>query len=157
MKAWPDSWSELTDELRSARGGLAMVDTGSPAAPRLLQILGAEVEPVSIGQCFARADLPEAAMEMLRSSCGDSALLYEIDALFSPQLNIEPLMFISQLSRRRAIVTAWPGRIAGGRLSYSLPGRADHFDEPARDILVLRPVSTDFPDEVPYTVERYPA
>ena len=51
----------------------------------------------------------------------------------------------------------WPGQIAGWRLSYSLPGWADHLDESARDLVVLRPVDTEFPDEVPDTVERYPA
>ena len=82
--------------------------------------------------------------------------MLDIDALFAPQMNIEVVAFLRHLSQHCALVVAWPGQIAGGRLSYSLPGRADRLDEPARDLVVLRPLDTEFPDEVPYTVERYP-
>jgi hypothetical protein len=84
-------------------------------------------------------------------------LLVDVEILFTPALRIEVLSQLRSTAQRTALIVAWPGQIAGGRLSYSRPGRLDHFDEPARDLVVLRPVDSEFPDEVPYTVERYPA
>lgn len=83
--------------------------------------------------------------------------MIEIEALFAPQMNIDVVALLRQMAQRGVLVVAWPGQIAHGRVSYSRPGRADYMDEPAQGLVVLRPVAADFPDEVPYTVERYPA
>lgn len=83
--------------------------------------------------------------------------MIEIEALFAPQMNVDVVALLRQMAQRGVLVVAWPGQIANGRLSYSRPGRADYMDEPARGLVVLRPLMADFPDEVPYTVERYPA
>lgn len=82
-----------------------------------------------------------------------TTLLLDVDVLLTPALRIEGVPQLRRTSQNTALIVAWPGQIAGGRLSYSLPGRADHLDEPARDLVVLRPVDIEFPDEVPYTVE----
>jgi hypothetical protein len=46
--------------------------------------------------------------------------------------------------------------MAGG-LPIPSRGGSDHYDVPAKHVLVLDPVETHFPDEDPYTAEYYPA
>ncbi len=102
-------------------------------------------------------DRAPTAAELVGDLSAATTLLLDIDVLFTPALRIDVVSQLRRTSQHTVLVVAWPGQIKGARLSYSLPGRADHLDEPARDLVVLRPVDADFPDEVPYTVERYPA
>jgi hypothetical protein len=48
----------------------------------------------------------------------------------------------------------WPGEIVDRRARYSAPGHPDHYDQRLADVVVLRPRTTRFPDEVPYEIER---
>lgn len=111
---------------------------------------------ISIGQSVVASDTPDSVIDLIQPS-RDSALLIEIEPLFAPQLQIDVVAYLRQLSQRCAMFVLWPGEIANGRLTYSRPGRSDHIDVPARDMVVLRQAETTFPDEVPYIVERYPA
>jgi hypothetical protein len=112
---------------------------------------------VSIGQRFVDMERVPTVDALVGGLTAGSTLLIEIEAMFTPELHVEVVPQLRRISQRTALIVAWPGRVADGRVSYSAPGRADHVDEPARDLLVLRPVRTDFPDEIPYRVERYPA
>ena len=156
MASWPEAWGALVSELRSGRGQPALVvpNEGSEA---LLATLGPFVdERISVGERFSESGSAGAALSAIQPTAS-SALLLDIEVLFSPQLHLDVVPFVRQLSQGRALVVAWPGQVAGGRVSYSLPGRADYLDQRASGLVVLRPVEVDFPDEVPYTVERYPA
>lgn len=86
-----------------------------------------------------------------------SMLLLDIDVLFTPALKLDVLSQLRRMVGGRSLVVLWPGQIQSGRLSYSSPGRGDYVDVPARDLVVLRPVATQFPDEVPFQLERVPA
>lgn len=86
-----------------------------------------------------------------------SVLLIDIDVLFTPVLKLDVHSQLHRLVRGRSLVVLWPGRVQTGRLSYSLPGRDDYVDVQARNIIVLRPITTQFPDEVPYLLERMSA
>ena len=155
---WPDAFAGLTRELRADRGRPALIDGPTAASEALIERLSPLVdEVISLGQRIATMDRAPSAAELVGGMSKGTALLLDIDVLFTPALRIEVMSQLRRTSQSRALIVAWPGQIAGGRLSYSLPGRADHLDEPVRDLVVLRPVSTEFPDEVPYTVERYPA
>ena len=87
----------------------------------------------------------------------EPTLLLDIEVLFTPELGIAVLPALRLLAQRRPLIALWPGQIGVTRVSYSLPGRIDYVDEPARDLVVLRPVPTEFPDESPYELERFPA
>jgi hypothetical protein len=155
---WPDAFAELARDLRSKRGRPAFVDTSGKASGRLMDQLRTAVdEVVSLGMRVGAASQSPSVNELIQDIGGPSTLLTDIDVLFTPALHVDVISQFRRLAHNTALLVAWPGRIAAGRLYYSLPGRADHMDEPARDTIVLRPVDTDFPDEVPYTVERYPS
>lgn len=155
---WPEAFGDLTRELRADRGRPALIDGSSSASGHLIGVLSPLVdEIVSLGQRIAAMDRAPTALKLVGGLTAPTTLLLDIDVLFTPALRIEVVSQLRHTSQRTALIVAWPGQIVGGRLSYSLPGRVDHLNEPARDLVVLRPVDTEFPDEVPYTVERYPA
>lgn len=154
--SWHESWPDLVRELRSGRGKPALV-AGSRDSTAVQEAIGSRVaEVISIGQSVVASDTPDSVIDLIQPS-RDSALLIEIEPLFAPQLQIDVVAYLRQLSQRCAMFVLWPGEIANGRLTYSRPGRSDHIDVPARDMVVLRQAETTFPDEVPYIVERYPA
>lgn len=153
-----DAFDELCRELRAGRGRPALIAAPASAVGELVSEIGSLVDRrVSLGQLVVQLDSPLELEQQMAEAHGGSTLLSDIEVLFDPHLAIDVLSQLRRTSHGTALLVVWPGRIAGGRLSYSLPGRADHVDEPARDLVVLRPVEADFPDEIPYTVERYPA
>ncbi len=155
---WPEAFGALARELRANRGRPALIDGSSAASGQLVGVISPLVdEVVSLGQRIATMDRAPTADDPLGGLSAATTLLLDIDVLFTPPLRIDVVSQLRRTSQSTALIVVWPGRIAGGRLSYSLPGRADHVDEAARDLVVLRPVDAQFPDEVPYNLERYPA
>lgn len=106
---------------------------------------------------FINADTKPAVDDLFRTLGDDPGLLVDIEALFTPGMEVEVIGLLRREAQRRPLIVLWPGKVTATRLSYSLPGWADHFDEPARDLVILRPVPTEFPDETPYELERIPA
>lgn len=149
-----DQASDLRRRLRAERDLVALVPCPRPdaddVARRTAAWIGASVESLA-AEAFSPAGLDQ--------SWGPEtdSVLTDIDLLFTPQLQVEPLSHLRRMGRSVALVAVWPGRIDGGRLTYSEPGRSDHYDVPAKHVLVLDPVETHFPDEDPYTAEYYPA
>lgn len=157
MVPWPDAWRDLDADLLAGRGRPALVESGSAEVGALVDALGAVVDHVvSVGQQLTQHQEMPPIVELLGDVSG-SVLLLDIDVLFSPALKLDVLSQLRRMVRGRSLVVLWPGRIHAGRLSYSSPGRGDFVDVVARDVLVLRPAATEFPDEVPYLLERFPA
>lgn len=157
--SWPDAFEDLVGELRSSRRRPALIGgSSSRDADELVQRLAPLVDDVvSLGGRVARMDRAPSAQALVDVLTAPTTLLTDIDVLLTPALRIDVLSQLRRTAQVTALIVAWPGEIQGGRLSYSRPGRADYLDEPARDLVVLRPAGTQFPDEVPYTVERFPA
>ena len=118
---------------------------------RLRTDLGLEV--VRLGRALADRPQPPSVADV-ESACGDATVITDLDVLLWPEMHIAPLQLLAARARRRPTIAVWPGHIAGGRATYSAPGRPDHHDIPLRDAIVLRPRGTRFPDEVPFTIER---
>ena len=157
MSSWPDAWCDLDADLRAGRGRPALVEAGAMGVEALVAALSAVVDQVvSVGQRLTQAQEMPSISDLLDDISG-STLLLDIDVLFAPAFKVDVLSQICHMVRGRSLVVLWPGRIQGGRLSYSSPGRDDYVDVLARDVIVLDPVATQFPDEVPYLLERFPA
>lgn len=156
VAGWPDSLDELVRELKGARGRPALVDGAAPHAARTLAWLAERMEPISIGGTFAALEQPPSSSDLFAVVGAQPTLLLDIEVLFTPALKIDVLPSLRRTAQRVPLFVAWPGQIGVTRLSYSLPGRADYFDEAARDLVVLRPAPIVFPDEIPYRLERFP-
>ena len=62
----------------------------------------------------------------------DPIMLDNIEMLFHPDLEQNPLQLLHSLSRKRTVVAAWRGRIQGRALIYASPDHPEfrRFDEP---------------------------
>lgn len=155
---WPEAFDDLCCELRADRGRPGFIDASDPTYGRLTDRLSPLVgEVVSLGDRIAQRENAPTVADLVGDLVGGSTLLVDLDVLFAPELHLDVVSQLRRSSQNTALIVAWPGRIASGRLSYSLPGRADHLDVRTRDLVVLRPVNAEFPDEVPYILERYAA
>lgn len=82
-------------------------------------------------------------------------LLYDLESLcWQPWLHVDPIRLLKQLARREGVVAVWPGSIDGRTIEFSNPGRRDHVRAAVAGINVLRPVRSQFPDEVPFILEN---
>jgi hypothetical protein len=53
-------------------------------------------------------------------------ILDNIELLFSPELELEPLSLLEDAGRRTMIIAAWPGTLQKGILSYAEPGYKEY-------------------------------
>jgi hypothetical protein len=153
---WPDTGRALLDELLAARGRVALIAGDTPGTPeQLVDRLRDDlhVAVASLGQLLAASPNPPAASD-LDAVCADATVLTDIDFLFWPALHVAPLAFLATRSRQRPTIALWPGEITRERAIYSTPGRPDYHDVALHDVIVLRPLQTRYPDEVPYEIER---
>lgn len=90
--------------------------TESQRGRRLAQLLGDVVDA-------AEAEREEAAPG---PPSGPMVLLDNIELVFDPAFQQDPLKLLQGPSRHRVIVAAWPGTVAEGRLTYAVPGHPEH-------------------------------
>jgi len=66
-------------------------------------------------------------------------LCTEIDLLFDPTLELDPLSLLRDAGRVARLVVAWPGSYQDGVLSYAVPGHNHYrtWRKPEVDIVVL--------------------
>lgn len=158
MPPWVKYASAEIAQMRQA-GSLSLVVAGRISGRRVLEALGAVLgaEPTSITQRALTAPLPRTSAELL-DRIADAPLLFDVEALcWQPWLHIDPFKFLRMHARRRGVIALWPGAVVRRTASFSEPGRRDYISAELRDVMVLRPVATRFPDEVPFTSERIPA
>lgn len=152
---WPAAWDATLTEL-SAGSTFALVDSTASAAAETIERLEQVIpEVIQVGQYLTACDAP-GDVDRLFSSLTQPTLLLDLDILFAPQLQLNVTTLLRATASRVPLIAVWPGTISSsGRLTYSVPGRADHRSEIARGVLVLHPVAVHFHDEVPYRTERF--
>lgn len=159
MSAPVPPWSELVGtEITHMRraGSLSLVVADRVSGLRVLDALGAvlDARPTSITQQALTAPLPRTDAELLERLV-DAFLLFDVESLcWRPWLRIEPLNLLRIHARHKGVIALWPGTVAGRVAVFSEPGRRDYVYTNLRDVTLLRPVATQFPDEVPFAVER---
>lgn len=152
---WPDAGQRLLHELSMARSRYALIDAGPKAADQLIDSLAGalDLSVVYLGAALAACELVPTTAEV-DAACSSATILTDLDLLLWPTLGIPILPLLEALARRRPVIAVWPGEIIGHRARYSIPGRPDHHDRRLTDVVVLRPRTARFPDEVPYQIER---
>lgn len=68
----------------------------------------------------------EIVEEIVQPSTSTPTLVDNIEILFDPQLQQDPLKLLQMLSRRGTLVAAWPGMMDGDTLVYAEPGHPEH-------------------------------
>lgn len=148
-------FGRLMNELATNPGRLALVVDGENGEGLVTRLAALADEPVTLVGAVIVQD-PPITGESFERRLSDSSILADIEILFEPNLEIDPIQLLRNLARRKPRVALWPGQIAGGLASYSELGRGDWYGSRLENAIVLRPTASQFPDEVPYTVERIP-
>ncbi|MDN5362721.1 MAG: hypothetical protein PWP70_1768 [Moorella sp. (in: firmicutes)] len=64
-------------------------------------------------------------------------LLDNMEILFDPALQQDPLRLLQGLARDRTIVAAWNGTLEKGHLIYAIPGHPEYRRYPAGDLTIV--------------------
>jgi len=106
--------SKLFRELAIMRGW-EYVDCNTLLTEEFLELIPkvrSQEAPVIMGKILADKD-------------ADVILLDDMQVLFAPVLNIDPLQLIKQLSKKQTILAAWPGEFDGNNLTFHQIGQKD--------------------------------
>lgn len=79
--------------------------------------------PVLLGEIAEQASAP--------------LVLDNLEMLFDRSLQLDPLRLLQSLSRNRAVLAAWNGKMLGGRLLYAEPGHPEYRCYDAPDALIV--------------------
>ncbi len=82
-------------------------------------------------------EAPRIMDRLLEAERAEVILLDNVQVLFTPMLNLDPLVLLRQLGKKHSIVAAWPGEYADGKLAYSEPGLPAAKRFPAGDLRVI--------------------
>ncbi len=85
---------------------------------------------------------PALFSEILAAIPNDTLLLDNIEILFDPALQQDPLHHFQAVSRNRTVVVAWPGAIRRddreqASLIYAMPGHPEYRRYPAADLVLV--------------------
>ena len=148
-------------EALGRRGSVAVVGLAPDGRAGGLAVLGElgralGAAPVSVTE-VGLAGTPAGTSQELLERLEGHPLLYDLEALcWEPWLFLDVRRFLQLLARQVGVIALWPGRVGDAVASFSEPGRRDHVRVELAGMSVLRPVPTEFPDEVPFEIERVP-
>ena len=94
--------------------GCIMLNLGLVLSQRLLDI-SSQQRP---------AQAPIALANVLAGQ--EPVMLYDIELLFEPALQLDPLRALRAASRSRILLALWPGVFEGGNLTYAEPGHPEY-------------------------------
>ena len=85
--------------------------------------------------------------DIVGETAADAVLLDNIEVLFSPELQQDPLRLLQSLSRNRTIVAAWPGVLDGEHLLYAEPSHPEHRRYPKPEAIVIPTIEARAPSD----------
>lgn len=105
---------------------------------RLAGLLGDVVDEAHAQQREAASQQREAASHCPEAAGGSApdrvVLLDNIEIIFDPVFQHDPLRLLQGLSRHRVVVAAWPGAVDEGQLAYAAPGHPEHRSYPIAEL-----------------------
>ncbi|MCZ2153095.1 MAG: BREX-3 system P-loop-containing protein BrxF [Bryobacterales bacterium] len=75
--------------------------------------------------------------EVIAAAPGDVVLLDNLEILFDPALEVEPLRLLQVSSRNRTVVASWSGSYVDGTLTYAEPGHPEFVQFKKVDAVVI--------------------
>jgi hypothetical protein len=82
--------------------------------------------------------VPRLLDQVIREHDGDVFILDNIELLFSPDLQQDPLRLLQILSRNRTVIAAWPCEQDGESLIYAEPAHPEFRRYHKPDVIVVR-------------------
>lgn len=142
----------LIDEIDDINSKLILlVGPSRSGKTQLLRQLGDKlsIEPLNVGMELGRrlAATPNSkrgfsAGELMREIAerertDDPLLLDNLELLFEPSLQINPLDLVRRLADSKRVVAVWPGELRGDRLVYADMSHPEHRDYSRDGVVVL--------------------
>ena len=84
------------------------------------------------------AEAPGLIMKTLDTLKADVIVLDDMQALFAPVLQVDPLQLLKQLGRKFSLVAAWPGEFDGDRLKIASVGQAEQRVYDAKGLTIIQ-------------------
>ena len=109
------------------RTGQPVVNVGLELSRRMLEF-AADQRPLQ-----ARPLL----QDIVATAAGDVVLLDNLEVLFEPSLQQDPLRLLQGVARDVTVVAAWTGELRDGTLRYAVLGHPEHRHYPAGDLLIV--------------------
>lgn len=75
--------------------------------------------------------------EVIAAVPGDVVLLDNLEILFDPGLEVEPLRLLQMSSRNRTVVSSWSGSFRDGTLTYAEPGHPEFIQFKQAEAIVI--------------------
>lgn len=75
--------------------------------------------------------------DLIAAVSGDVVLLDNLEVLFAPALEVEPLRLLQVASRNRTVVASWNGSYRDGTLTYAEPGHPEFVQLKQTDAVVI--------------------
>ncbi|MBI3958388.1 MAG: BREX-3 system P-loop-containing protein BrxF [Chloroflexi bacterium] len=104
--------------------GWPLLALGEKLTPRLLPLLPREREWTA----------PRLLAVEIRAAPPGPLLCAQIDLLFEPSLQLDPLHLLRGASRQRPLIVAWPGSYSNGVLAYAVPEHSHYHIWPRPDL-----------------------
>lgn len=128
-----------------------VVGSSRSGKTQLLKQLGAklDIEPLNVGLELGRrlaatqnSERGFLAAELLREIADkerteDPLLLDNLELLFEPGLQFNPLDLVRRLAHSKRVVAVWPGELRGDRLVYADMSHPEHRDYSRDGVVVL--------------------
>jgi hypothetical protein len=152
MAAVINKLNQLLNEVADLNSKLIMlVGPSRSGKTQLLRQFGDQrnIEPLNVGLELGRrlAATPNgkrsfSAGELLREiadrkSTDDPLLLDNLELLFEPSLQINPLDLVRMLAHSKRVVAIWPGELRGDRLVYADMSHPEHRDYSRDGVVIL--------------------
>ena len=145
--------NQLVHDLRALHSKLILL-VGAPNAGKtnVLRAFGATIglSPLNIGAELGRrlAGIPHRQRHLQVASIlreladahapGDLLLVDNIELLFDPALQLDPLDLLKRHARSRGVVAVWPGALSDGRLTYAEMGHPERRDYATEGLVPLQ-------------------
>ncbi|MDE1529757.1 BREX-3 system P-loop-containing protein BrxF [Pseudomonas carnis] len=84
---------------------------------------------------FSASELLREIADMERTE--DTLLLDNLELLFEPGLQINPLDLVRRLAHSKRVVAVWPGEMRGDRLVYANMSHPEHRDYSCEGVVIL--------------------
>ena len=114
---------------------ILLVGPSRSGKTQLLRQLSAKlnIEPLNVGLELGR----RLAATPNKERTEDPLLLDNLELLFEPGLQINPLDLVRRLAHSKRVVAVWPGELRGDRLVYADMSHPEHRDYSRDGVVVL--------------------
>lgn len=130
---------------------ILLVGTKDSGKTRILQELqlqtGAPMINVNLELSRCLLDLTQRQRALRAAECMGNivrecdnplVLLDNLELLFDPALQLNPLKLLHGLARNQTLVAAWNGKIKDGNLVYAEPGHLEYQSYSSTDLIVVK-------------------